>query len=64
MGYERIKEKAKAIRQAYRKAVTEGRRSGSGKLVCDNWDKLKILWGGSRVVTTLTNSISLFESYS
>ena len=43
MGYERIKEKAKAIRQDYRKAVTEGRRSGSGKLLCDNWDKLKTL---------------------
>ena len=36
MGYERIKEKVKAIRQAYRKAVTEGRRSGRGKLVYDN----------------------------
>ena len=64
MGYERIKEKAKAIRQAYRKAVTEGRRSGRGKLVYDNWDKLKTLWGGSPAVTTLTNSISSFESYS
>ena len=64
MGYERIKEKVKAIRQAYRKAVTEGRRSGRGKLVYDNWDKLKTLWGGSPAVTTLTNSISSFESYS
>lgn len=64
MGYERIKEKVKAIRQAYRKAVTEGRRSGGGKLVYDNWDKLKTLWGRSPAVTTLTNSISSFESYS
>ena len=64
MGYERIKEKVKAIQQDYRKAVTERRRSGSGKLVCDNWDKLETLWGGSPAVTTLTNSISLSESYS
>ena len=32
MGYERIKEKVKGIRQDYRRAVTEGRRSNSGKL--------------------------------
>ena len=56
MEYERIKEKIKAVlRQGYRKAVTEGPRFGSGKLVCDNWDKLKTLWGGSSAVTTLTN---------
>ena len=35
-GYERIKTKSKEIRQNYRKAVGEGRRSGSGKIVCDN----------------------------
>lgn len=61
--YERIKEKIKDIRQGYRKAVTEGRRSGSGKLVCDNWDSLKTLRGGS-LVTTQTNGILSFESYS
>ena len=32
LGYERIKEEIKTIRQDYRKVVTEGRRSGSGKL--------------------------------
>ena len=41
IGYERVKQKVKDIRQEYRKAVTEGRRSGSGKLVADNWDLLK-----------------------
>ena len=64
MGYERIKEKVKAIQQDHRKPVTEGRRPGSGKLICDNWDKLKTLWGGSPAATTLTNSISSFESNS
>ena len=44
-GYHRVKEKVKALRQDYRKAVTEGRRSGTGKLVCDNWNRLKLLWG-------------------
>ena len=57
-GYERVKEKVKTVRQSYRKAVTEGRRSGSGKLVCDNWDFLKIIWAGSPAVTSITNSIS------
>ena len=63
MGYERIKEKVKATQQYHGKAVTEGRRSSTGKLVCDNWEKLKTLWGGSPAVTTLTNSISSFESF-
>ena len=42
-GYERIKQKVKDMRQDHSKAVTEGRRSGRGKLVCDNWDILKNL---------------------
>ena len=46
IGYERVKQKVKDIRQEYRKAVTEGRRSGSGKLVADNWDLLKKIWWG------------------
>ena len=44
-GYERVKQKVKDIRQEYRKAVTERRRSGSRKLVADNWDLLKKIWG-------------------
>ena len=55
-GYHRVKEKVKALRQDYRKAVTEGRRSGSGRLVCDNWDILKLLWGGSPATVSLSNS--------
>ena len=42
-GNERIKEKVKAIWRVYRKAVTEGRRSGSGRLVCDHWDTFRRL---------------------
>lgn len=57
-GYDRIKTKSKEIRQNYRKAVGEGRRSGSGKIVCDNWDKLKAIWGGSPATTCIDNSIS------
>ena len=63
-GDERIKEKVKAIPQDYSKVVMEGHRSSSGKLVCDNWEKLKTLWGRSPAVTALTNSISSFQSYS
>ena len=36
---------SKEIRQNYRKAVSEGRRSRSGKIVCDNWEKLKSILG-------------------
>ena len=58
IGYERVKEKIKSIRQNYRKAVTEGTRSGSGKLICDSWDYLKHIWAGSPAVISINNSIS------
>lgn len=57
-GYERIKAKVKEVRQDYRKALTEGRRSGSGKVVCDNWELLKGIWGGSPATTSITNAVS------
>lgn len=64
LGYERIKEKIKDIRQEYRKAVSPsgGRRSGSGRLICENWDILKTLWGGSPAVVHLDNSICSLTS--
>lgn len=40
LGYDRIRNKSKEIRQNYRKAVSEGQRSGSGKVVCDIWELL------------------------
>jgi len=48
----------KEIRQNYRKAVTEGQRLGSGKVVCDNWEKLKVIWGGSPATVTIKNSVT------
>ena len=56
IGYQRIKQKIKDLRQDYRNAVTVGRRSGSGKLVEDNWDILKNIWGGSPPVINLLNT--------
>ena len=56
IGYQRIKQKIKDLRQDYRNAVTVGRRSGSGKLVQDNWDVLKNIWGGSPAVINLRNA--------
>ena len=44
-GYDRIKTKVKEIRPNYRKAVSEERRSGSRKIVRDNWEKLKNRFG-------------------
>ena len=56
-GYERIKQKTKDLRQDYRKAVNEGTRSGSGRLVIDNWDTLKTIWAGSPATTCIKNSL-------
>ena len=41
IGYERVNPKIEDVRQDYRKTVNEGRRSGIGKLVIDNWNLLK-----------------------
>ena len=46
----------KGLPQDYRNAVTVGRRSGSGKLVEDNWDILKNIWRGSLAVINLRNA--------
>ena len=47
VGYNRIKEKLKSIRQDYSKAVVAGTRSGSGKIVIQYFDDLVLIWGGS-----------------
>ena len=41
IGYERVKQKARDIRQEYSIAVTQGTRSGSSRVVCENWEQLK-----------------------
>ena len=46
-GYERVKEKIQNIRQDYSTAVNKGSRSGSGKIVKDNFNLLNEIWGGS-----------------
>ena len=52
-GYDRVKEKVKSVRQDYRSAVKKGTRSGSGKIVQDNYDLLSDIWGGSPATTSL-----------
>eukprot|EP00112_Aurelia_sp_Birch-Aquarium-sp1_P020804 Seg5442.1 transcript_id=Seg5442.1/GoldUCD/mRNA.D3Y31 product="hypothetical protein" protein_id=Seg5442.1/GoldUCD/D3Y31 len=52
-GKNRIIEKVKEIRQNFSKAVTSGTRSGSGKIVCEHYDKLINLWGGCANTTSL-----------
>ena len=56
-GYVRIKAKAKKIRQNYRKTVTEGQKPGSGRVVCNHWEELKALWGGSLATVVIRNAV-------
>ena len=58
MGYERVKEKIKSVRQSYRNAVNEGTRSGSGRIVTSNWDMLTKIWGGSPAVSKIPNAVN------
>ena len=54
LGYNRIKEKLKSIRQDYSKAVVSGTRSGSGKIVLQYFDDLASIWGGSPATEPLS----------
>eukprot|EP00794_Sanderia_malayensis_P020862 gene20862-22914_t len=56
-GYERIKSKIKGIRQNFKKAVTEGTHSGSGRLMVENWDSLVFIWGGCPSVSCVGGSV-------
>ena len=38
--YKRVKQSAQDIQQEYRIAVTQGSRSGSSQVVCENWEQL------------------------
>ena len=55
IGCERIKQKARDIRQENTIAVTQGTGSGRSRVACENWEQLKILWGGSAAAVCLTN---------
>ena len=44
-GHQRTQEKVKEIRQNFSKAVTAGRRSGSGKIVYEFYDESVRIWG-------------------
>lgn len=43
----------KEIRQSFSNAVTTGKRSGSGKIVFEHYDRLVSLWGGCAGITPL-----------
>ena len=47
LGYDIIKAKVKKLRSNFQKAVAEGTRSGSGRIMKDNWDALVAIWGGA-----------------
>jgi hypothetical protein len=63
-GYNRIKEKIRAIRKAYNKAVSNGTRSGSGKVVQEHYDELAQIWKGSPATEQLGFGISSNSSES
>lgn len=56
-GYDRVKEKIRNVRQVFRAAITKGTRSGSGRIVQDNFELLTEIWGGSSATTSLSFSI-------
>ena len=56
--HKRVVEKVKEIRQNYSKAVVSGRRSGSGKLIYEHYDKLVQIWGSTPNVSPLKFGVS------
>ena len=60
-GYTRIQQKVKETRQSFSKAVVTGSRSGSGKLVYEHYETLKLIWGGSPNIEPLSCGIDSTE---
>ena len=58
IGYKRVQNKIKDLRQGYSKAVLVGRRSGSGKLVCEFYNELTLIWAGAPNTQPLPMGIS------
>ena len=56
-GYTRIKAKVKELRSGYKVAIDKGTRSGSGRLICNNFDKLQEIWGRNPCVSSLPNAL-------
>ena len=61
-GYNRVKEKLHALRKAYNNAVTNGTRSGSGKVVQGYFDELAKIWKGCPATEQLKHGIISSES--
>ena len=57
-GHQRIQEKIKEIRQNFAKAFTAGIRSGSGRIIDEFYDDLKVILGGSATSKPLSFGIS------
>ena len=58
VGYGRIRERMKLLRRNFKRAVVEGTRSGSGKLIIENWDRLVFIWGGCPSVIQIKGAVS------
>ncbi len=56
-GYGRIRERVKLLRRNFKRAVVEGTRSGSGKLMIENWDRLVFIWGGCPSVIQIKGAV-------
>ena len=56
-GYDRVKEKIRNVRQDFRAAVNKRTRSGSRKIVQENFELLSEIWGASTATTYLSFGI-------
>ena len=59
-GYSRIQEKVKSLRQKFSNAVTDGNRSGSGKMVMEFYDIMVQIWGGAPATEPLSFGVQSF----
>ena len=53
-GYDRVKTKVKTLRQGFSKAVTNGTKSGSGRLIVAHYEPLRRLYGGNAATEPLS----------
>ena len=56
-GYQKCKEKIKKMRQDFNAKQNQLTRSGSGKVVDENYEALKLVWGGSPSADRISESV-------
>ncbi|XP_065068491.1 uncharacterized protein LOC135693836 isoform X2 [Rhopilema esculentum] len=58
LGYGRIRDKIREMRRNFKKAITEGTKAESGRVILQNWEYLMNIWGECRSEIKIEGAIT------